>query len=169
MRGSTGFLHAPSVRVSPVLIFRRWSANAAWKARVSNLERAQAWMPERMPGGAALGSPEPTTMRVLASGRQLSRRWTFSPPTRLLVRGLLKWRKTQTLLEHPPTPSPRYLVGAGFGAALWRRPCVFVGGNTRAACEAACPEGRLCTSQRCRKGVVEAVSRYSGGSFIESR
>jgi hypothetical protein len=64
MRGSSGFVHASFVRVSPVLILRRWSANAAWKARVSNLERAQAWMPERMPGGAALGSPEPTTIRV---------------------------------------------------------------------------------------------------------
>ena len=64
MRGSSGFVHASFVRVSPVLILRRWAANAAWKARVSNLERAEAWMPERMPGGAALGSPEPTTIRV---------------------------------------------------------------------------------------------------------
>jgi len=93
MRGSSGFLHAPFVRVGPVLILRRWSANAAWKARVSNLERAQAWMPERMPGGAALGSPEPTTMRVLARPPRCCRlRGGSCLVARLFRRRLLWWR-----------------------------------------------------------------------------
>jgi hypothetical protein len=218
MRGSAGFLPVPSARVSPVLIHRRGSSSEAWKAKARCLERAQAWMPERTPGGAALGSPEPTTMRVLArpprccrlrvgsclvarlfrrrllwrrwhrhggeklersssirrplrlvgcfgsaavssldffaagccggvgidtvaknsnaprapadpiawlvaSGRQLSRRSTFSPQAAVVALASTRWRKTRTLLEHPPTPSPGWLLRGGscLVARLFRR------------------------------------------------
>jgi hypothetical protein len=62
--------------------------------------------PRRTPGGVALDHPEPTTLRPPASGRQMSRRRTFSPVTGADVRCSTKWRKTRTLLEHPPSPPP---------------------------------------------------------------
>ena len=42
-----------------------------------------------------------------ATRRQMSRRSTFSPETCAEVRCSPKWRKTRTLLEHPPAPPPR--------------------------------------------------------------
>ena len=60
---------------------------------------------------------------LVASGRPLSRRSTFSPQAAVVALASTRWRKTRTLLEHPPTPSPGWLlrVGSCLVARLFRR------------------------------------------------
>ena len=109
--------------------FRRCgSASEAWKAKASRTsrERRPTEGPQRTSSGDALGSPERprpsvarqnrphretgTTVKARgakpAAGRQMSRRWTFSPQDRTTLPPQQSGEKLATLLEHPPSPSP---------------------------------------------------------------
>ena len=107
--------------------FRRCgSASEAWKAKASRTSRERRPMegPQRTSSGDALGSPERprpsvarqnrphretgTTVKARgakpAAGRQMSRRWTFSPRTRAELHTPTKWRKTRNAPRAPAVP-----------------------------------------------------------------
>ena len=85
-------------------------ANARWSS--AGLSRAHHY--------AGAGS---SASLLPASGRQLSRRSTFSPQAAVVALASTRWRKTRTLLKHPPTPSPGWLLRGGscLVARLFRR------------------------------------------------
>jgi len=96
-------------------------------------------------------------MRLPAPGRKLSRRWTFSPLAVVAIRVSLKRRKTQTLLEHPPTPPPRCVCCEGMTHArlVGVRSCFFREGEP-----CADPPALVC--ERSLEGESEQP-RESGG------
>ncbi len=105
-----------AARGCPMQIFRCGYASEAWRARASRTSSEQRPMdgPTRTSGRAALDSPERPRPSVHstnpAAGRQLSRRWTFSPD--FFAGGSCgavtstKRQTTRTHLEHQPSPSP---------------------------------------------------------------
>ena len=96
-------------------IRRCGSACEAWRAKASRAsrERRPTEGPQRTSGGDALSSPERPRLSGRkakpAAGRQMSRRWTFSPQDRPTLPPQQSGEKLATLLEHPPSPPPHQL------------------------------------------------------------
>ena len=125
-RGAQSAAPPPSAaRGSPMRIRRCGSVSEAWRARASRTsrERRPTEGPQRTSGGDALSSPERPRLSVAeqnrlhlqtrraksAAGRQMSRRWTFSPQDRPTLLPQQSGEKLATLLEHPPSPPPHQL------------------------------------------------------------